>query len=209
MIKKKVVDCSINLKLNMSRSLSIVTTKRYSIFPAKYKIIDSEQALRADPAIPEPWIIVDTFNISNYESFKKDLPAVLDSFKVKGTDWYCFKNTQCLKSIINIITGRFVIKMKQKPALKNKKTKKKPSKKNDDFPPKPLNSYMLYMREQRRLAGRILDSAAFSKICGKRWNSLDQSKKKIYIDQAKLLMDEYKASIRELELKKHGITAEY
>ena len=192
----------------MSRSLSIVTTKRYSIFPAKYKIIDSEQALRADPSIPEPWIVFATFNISNYESFKKDLHAVLDSFKVKGTEWYCFKSIQSLKSVINIISGRFVIK--QQPALlKNKKTKKKTSKKNHDFPPKPLNSYMLYMQDQRKLAGRILDSATFSQICGNKWRKLDQGKKRYYIDKAKLLMNEYKASIRELEFKKHGITVQY
>jgi len=61
--------------------------------------------------------------------------------------------------------------------------------------PRPMNSFMIFGKEQRKLIQQQhpdLDNKSVSKLLGQRWASLPDSQKQVYVDKAKEMAEEHR-----------------
>ena len=59
---------------------------------------------------------------------------------------------------------------------------------------KPLNAFMLYMKEQRQTVVQectLKESAAINQILGRKWHSLDKEEQQVYYDRARAAREKH------------------
>jgi len=95
---------------------------------------------------------------------------------------------------------RLPLKLKKKKTSKKKKTPVDPN-----APKKPLNAYILWSRENRKIiAGKHPNSTGkkINKLCGKYWRELPEDEKKPYKDQWTSDKERYVKELSEYQKKK-------
>ena len=90
-------------------------------------------------------------------------------------------------------------KASKKVEKKQKRTSKKENKKDPNRIKKPLSAYMLFCNEERANVKKEFPEKSLgeiSKVLGERWKSLDDSRKKQFIEQQAQLKLEYEQKLK-------------